>query len=69
MRYDEAVSYVHSLLRFGVKPGLERMRAMMAELGNPQDKLKFAHVAGTNGKGSTCAMLAGIEQGCLLRPM
>ena len=31
MRYDEAVSYVHSLLRFGVKPGLERMRAMMAE--------------------------------------
>ena len=62
MRYDEAVSYVHSLLRFGVKPGLERMRAMMAELGNPQDKLKFAHVAGTNGKGSTCAMLAGILQ-------
>lgn len=62
MQYQEAVDYVHSLLPFGVRPGLERMRAMMAELGNPQDRLKFAHVAGTNGKGSTCAMLAGILQ-------
>lgn len=62
MQYIEAVDYVHSLLRFGVKPGLARMRAMMEELGNPQDKLKFAHVAGTNGKGSTCTMLAGILQ-------
>ena len=60
MQYQEAVSYVHSLLRFGVKPGLERMRAMMEALGNPQDRLRFAHVAGTNGKGSTCAMLAEI---------
>ncbi|HIT54448.1 MAG TPA: bifunctional folylpolyglutamate synthase/dihydrofolate synthase [Candidatus Fimivicinus intestinavium] len=60
MQYQEAVSYVHSLLRFGVKPGLERMRAMMEALGNPQDRLRFAHVAGTNGKGSTCVMLAEI---------
>lgn len=62
MQYSEAVDYVHSLLRFGVKPGLARMRAMMEALGNPQDRLRFAHVAGTNGKGSTCTMLAGILQ-------
>lgn len=62
MQYEEAVHYVHSLLRFGVKPGLERMRALMEALGNPQDRLRFAHVAGTNGKGSTCTMLAGILQ-------
>lgn len=62
MQYNEAVAYVHSLLRFGVKPGLARMRAMMEALGNPQDGLKFAHVAGTNGKGSTCTMLAGVLQ-------
>jgi len=58
MNDEEALGYIHSLHRFGIKPGLERMRALCAALGNPQDRLRYIHVAGTNGKGSTCAMLA-----------
>lgn len=46
--------------RFGMRPGLDVMRAVLAELGNPQDALKAVHVAGTNGKGATCAMLDAI---------
>ncbi len=58
MTYDEAIHTINSLLRFGVKPGLERMEALLHRLGDPQKTLRFVHVAGTNGKGSTCAMLA-----------
>ena len=43
--------------RFGMRPGLDTMRALLAELGNPQDALKFVHVAGTNGKGAVTAIL------------
>ncbi len=46
--------------RFGVKPGLQTMNVLMAELGNPQDKLKVIHIAGTNGKGSVMAILDSI---------
>ena len=60
MNYDAALQYIHSLHRFGIKPGLERINALCAALGNPQDGLQYIHVAGTNGKGSTCAMLAEI---------
>ena len=60
MTYDQALNYIHSLQRFGIKPGLERVRALCAALGSPQERLRCAHVAGTNGKGSTCAMLAEI---------
>lgn len=60
--YKEAVEYIHSLLKFGIKPGLQRISYMLNKLGNPQDKLKIIHVAGTNGKGSTCAMLSSILQ-------
>ncbi len=60
MNYREAVDYIHSLLAFGIKPGLERIRALLAELGNPQNGLRFVHVAGTNGKGSTATALACI---------
>ncbi len=57
-----------------IKLGLERMRALMHQLGDPQDKLKFIHVAGTNGKGSTCTFLAsalsanGYKTGMYLSP-
>lgn len=54
----EAISFYHALQRFGIRPGLERIRALCALLGDPQNKLKFIHVAGTNGKGSTCTELA-----------
>lgn len=60
MTYDESLSYIHSLLKFGTRPGLERVSALLGELGNPQEKLKFVHVAGTNGKGSFCTMTAEI---------
>ncbi|MBO5200817.1 MAG: bifunctional folylpolyglutamate synthase/dihydrofolate synthase [Clostridia bacterium] len=60
MNYNEALEYIHSLLVFGSVPGLERISQLLDSLGNPQDKLKFIHVAGTNGKGSTCTMLAEV---------
>lgn len=62
MTYNQALSYIHSLEKFGINPGLERIAALCRALGNPQDKLKFVHVAGTNGKGSTSTMLSGILQ-------
>lgn len=57
MTYENAVEKIHSLLTFGSRPGLDRMRILLDRLGNPQDRLKFIHIAGTNGKGSVCAML------------
>ncbi|MDR0884585.1 MAG: bifunctional folylpolyglutamate synthase/dihydrofolate synthase [Oscillospiraceae bacterium] len=62
MTDTQAIAYLHALETFGVRPGLERMAALCAALDNPQDTLRFVHVAGTNGKGSTCTMLAGILQ-------
>lgn len=60
MNCSEAIEYIHSLEKFGIKPGMERIRALCAELGNPQEKLKIIHVAGTNGKGSTSTMISNI---------
>ncbi len=60
MTYNEALEKIHSLLTFGSRPGLDRMRILLDRLGNPQDKLKYIHVAGTNGKGSVCAILSGV---------
>lgn len=62
LNYDESLKYIHSLLQFGVVPGLERITALLDMLGNPQDQLKFVHVAGTNGKGSVCTMSSNILQ-------
>lgn len=56
----ECIEYIHSLSRFGAKSGLDNIRKICAALGNPQDELKFIHVAGTNGKGSVCACIASI---------
>lgn len=58
--YREALDWIHGLGRFGIKPGLERVKAMLELLGNPHQGIRFVHVAGTNGKGSTAAMLASI---------
>ncbi len=60
MNCNEAIEYIHSLEKFGIKPGMERIRALCDALGNPQDKLKVIHVAGTNGKGSTSTMISNI---------
>ena len=60
MNYNQALDYIHSQKRFGPKPGLERIRKLLSLLGNPQEKLRFVHVAGTNGKGSTTVMTASV---------
>ena len=60
MTYDEAVRYVRNTERFGVKAGLGGIRGLMARLGDPHLRLRFVHVAGTNGKGSTCSFLNSI---------
>ena len=62
MIYREALDYIHSLGKFGSKPGLERITEMLKLLGSPEDKLKVIHVAGTNGKGSTSLYIANILQ-------
>lgn len=59
-KMTESEKYYHSLLRFGMKPGLERIGILLNELGNPQDKLEFVHVAGTNGKGSVCTFVSSV---------
>lgn len=60
MNYENSVKYIHSLLKFGMNLGLRRISALLKELGNPQEKLEFIHVAGTNGKGTTSTMLSSI---------
>jgi len=62
MTYEEALEYIHSVCWKGSRPGLSRTIELCEKLGNPQKKLRFIHVAGTNGKGSTCAMLASVLQ-------
>lgn len=62
MEYEQALQDIFSLERFGREPGLERIRKLLGLLGDPQDGLKFVHVAGTNGKGSTCALIASVLQ-------
>ena len=74
MTYETALEKIHSLLTFGSRPGLDRMRELMRRLGDPQDKLRYIHVAGTNGKGSVCAVLssvlvaAGYKTGLFISP-
>lgn len=60
MDYKAALEYINGVSWLGSKPGLERVRVLLAGLGNPEKKLKFVHIAGTNGKGSICAYLASV---------
>lgn len=60
MTYTETVQFLYELRLFGLKLGLENTRQLAALVGNPQERLRFIHVAGTNGKGSTCAMLESV---------
>lgn len=57
---QEALSWLGGLERFSIRPGLERMEYLMEALGHPERRLKFVHIAGTNGKGSTAAFLDAI---------
>lgn len=60
MNYDEAMDYIKNASATGIRLGLSRMRELCRRLGNPQDKLSFIHIAGTNGKGSTAAYISSI---------
>src|SRR5580704_16185126 len=76
MNYSESVQYLYSLGNevLTAKLGLDRIRALLEALGNPQRACRWIHVAGTNGKGSTSAMIeaglraAGIRTGLYISP-
>ena len=74
MTYAEAVAYIENFTWSKSRLGLERTRALLRALGDPQKRLRFIHVAGSNGKGSTCAMLerilraAGYRTGLYISP-
>ena len=74
MTYEEALNAIHAVHWQGHKPGLGRTRALLSALGDPHKALRFVHVAGTNGKGSTAAMLdsclraAGYKTGLFTSP-
>jgi dihydrofolate synthase / folylpolyglutamate synthase len=67
MTYAEAIQFLYGLQIFGANFGLENTCKLAALAGDPQEKLRFIHVAGTNGKGSTCAMLESIYRAAGLR--
>ncbi|MCM8711634.1 bifunctional folylpolyglutamate synthase/dihydrofolate synthase [Clostridium sp. SYSU_GA19001] len=74
MNYNEAMNYIKNTAKFGSKYGLERTEKILELLGNPHKKLKCIHIAGTNGKGSTTAMIteilkeAGYKVGMYISP-
>lgn len=55
MDYQTAVQYIHDCSKFGIKLGLERIGEILKRVGNPQERYRIVHIAGTNGKGSTAA--------------
>lgn len=62
--YREAADWINGLVPFGIRPGLERINLLLERLGHPERRLKFIHVAGTNGKGSVCAYLTSVLIRC-----
>ena len=58
--YKKAIQYLYSLEKYGIRLGLKRIKTFLKSLGNPQDRLNLIHVAGTNGKGSTCALIESV---------
>ena len=74
MTYTEAMEKINSLLIFGIKPGLQRIRELIERIGSPDQQLKFVHIAGTNGKGSVSALTAntlkcaGYKTGLFISP-
>ena len=60
MNYEQSINYIHSIPKFCRPLGNANLEKLLTHLGNPQKKLKFIHIAGTNGKGSTAAMTAEI---------
>lgn len=62
MTYDETIAYLYGLQKHGIKLGLQNTITLLSMLGNPQNSFRSIHIAGTNGKGSTSAMIASMLQ-------
>lgn len=60
MSYESTLAYIHGVQWRGQKPGLDRIRALLNHLGHPEERLKFVHIGGTNGKGSTAALMESV---------
>lgn len=67
MNYEESVAYLEQAASFGIKPGLERISAILEKLDHPEKAYKVIHVTGTNGKGSVCAMITAVLENAQLR--
>src|SRR5687767_3850619 len=67
MTYQDAIKFLYGLQLFGARLGLEKTRKLSELAGHPHERLRFIHVAGTNGKGSVCAMLESIYRAAGLR--
>ena len=67
MTAEEALKFIHEKVWQGSKPGLSRTAELLSKMGSPQGKLRFVHIAGTNGKGSVSAMLASVLQSAGLK--
>jgi dihydrofolate synthase/folylpolyglutamate synthase len=68
MNYDESLEYLNGLSKKGIHPGLEGIEKLLAALDNPEKDLNIIHVAGTNGKGSTCMFLMSVLNKAGYRP-
>ena len=74
MNYEEAIEFIHSTYKFGSRLGMRNITKLMELLGNPQNCFKIIHVAGTNGKGSTCNLIhdvlmeSGYKTGLFISP-
>jgi len=74
MTYEQALDFIHSRIHLGTRKGLFRMEGLMKKLGNPEKRMRFVHIAGSNGKGSTATMCesvlrcAGHKTGLFLSP-
>lgn len=64
MNYEETVKKICSYERCGIRLGLDRIKKLLELMGNPQDKVMFIHVAGTNGKGSICTIISSVMKEC-----
>lgn len=67
MNYTEAIQYLEAAQTFGIKPGMERINALLEKLGHPETAYKTVHVTGTNGKGSVVAMITAVLENATLR--
>lgn len=67
MNYEESIAYLEKAASFGIKPGMERINALLDELGRPEKAYKVIHVTGTNGKGSVVAMVTAVLENASLK--